>query len=64
MLSSQVMTFGERYPMEHFIGIINNLSRKELVDELQAVLKTKPTLVAHGNTRSIPTYDRVAQRFH
>ena len=59
----QVLTYGKRVPPEELVAQIAAVTAADLKAVASTMLKTPPTVVAYGDTTSVPRYDLIAKQF-
>ncbi|KAL1510788.1 hypothetical protein AB1Y20_007074 [Prymnesium parvum] len=62
-IGRQVVTYGERVPAEKLVAQIDAVKASELTSLAAKMLKSPPSIVAYGDTTSVPRYDVIAKQF-
>jgi len=62
-IGRQVLTYGKRVPPEELVAQIAAVTAADLKAVASTMLKTPPTVVAYGDTTSVPRYDLIAKQF-
>ncbi|MCD9560280.1 hypothetical protein HAX54_018802 [Datura stramonium] len=62
-IGRQLLTYGERKPVEHFLKIIDAISANDIASVAQKLISSPLTMASYGDVLSLPTYDVVSSRF-
>lgn len=62
-MGRQMLTFGKVTSAKELAAQIDAVTAEDLQRVAQAMLKTKPSLSAHGDLTNLPRYDEIAARF-
>jgi processing peptidase subunit alpha len=62
-IGKQVLTYGERKPVQHFVSQIESLTLDDITKLAAKMLKTPPTVAAWGDVVHVPRLDQIASRF-
>ncbi|KAK9676087.1 hypothetical protein RND81_11G052800 [Saponaria officinalis] len=63
-IGRQILTYGERKPVEYFLKTIDEITVKDITSVAQKLLSSPPTMASHGDVLYVPSYDSVARLFH
>ncbi|KMT03240.1 hypothetical protein BVRB_8g197860 [Beta vulgaris subsp. vulgaris] len=63
-IGRQILTYGERKPVEHFLKSIDEISTKDISSMAQKLLSSPLTMASHGDVLYVPNYDSVSGIFH
>ncbi|XP_016540381.2 mitochondrial-processing peptidase subunit alpha [Capsicum annuum] len=63
-IGRQLLTYGERKPVEHFLKAIDAVSAKDIASIVQKLISSPLTMASYGDVLSLPSYDAVSSRFH
>ncbi|KAK4741472.1 hypothetical protein SAY87_025060 [Trapa incisa] len=62
--ASQILTYGERKPVEHFLKAIDEVTPKDITSMVQKLLSSPLTMASYGDVSYVPSYDSVSSKFH
>ncbi|KAF5743019.1 mitochondrial-processing peptidase subunit alpha [Tripterygium wilfordii] len=62
-IGRQVLTYGTRKPIEHFLKAVDEVSLKDITSISQKLLSSPLTMASYGDVINIPTYDSVSSKF-
>ncbi|TMW90324.1 hypothetical protein EJD97_015895 [Solanum chilense] len=62
-IGRQLLTYGERKPVEHFLKAIDAVSAKDIASVVQKLISSPLTMASYGDVLSLPSYDAVSSRF-
>ncbi|KAK4344300.1 hypothetical protein RND71_037394 [Anisodus tanguticus] len=62
-IGRQLLTYGERKPVEHFLKAIDAVSAKDIASVVQKLISSPLTMASYGDVISLPSYDAVSSRF-
>ncbi|KAE8710421.1 putative mitochondrial-processing peptidase subunit alpha-1 [Hibiscus syriacus] len=62
-IGKQVLTYGERKPVEYFLKVIDKITLKDISSVAQKLLSSPLTMASYGNVISVPSYDSVSRKF-
>ncbi|KNA11162.1 hypothetical protein SOVF_137740 [Spinacia oleracea] len=62
-IGRQVLTYGERKPVEHFLKTIDEITEKDITSIAQKLLSSPLTMASHGDVLYVPSYDAVSGIF-
>ncbi|KAI3782818.1 hypothetical protein L2E82_12875 [Cichorium intybus] len=63
-IGRQILTYGERKPVEFFLKAVDEVSAKDIAFIAQKLLSSPLTMASHGDVINVPTYDSVSSKFH
>ncbi|CAN6707227.1 unnamed protein product [Malus baccata var. baccata] len=63
-IGRQVLTYGERKPVEHFLKTVEGVTLKDITTIAQKIISSPLTLATYGNVVHVPGYDSISSRFH
>ncbi|KAK8545227.1 hypothetical protein V6N12_026065 [Hibiscus sabdariffa] len=59
-IGKQVLTYGERKPVEHFLKAVDEITLKDISSVAQKLLSSPLTMASYGNVINVPSYDSVS----
>ncbi|GLU09974.1 hypothetical protein SLE2022_268080 [Rubroshorea leprosula] len=62
-IGRQVLTYGERKPVEHFFKAVEEVTLKDISTIAQKLLSSPLTMASYGNVINVPSYDSVSSKF-
>ncbi|OMO91551.1 hypothetical protein COLO4_18276 [Corchorus olitorius] len=62
-IGKQVLTYGERKPVEHFLKSIDEITLKDVSDLAKKLLSSPLTMASYGNVNNVPSYHTVSTKF-
>nr|GLL20627.1 mitochondrial-processing peptidase subunit alpha-like [Ipomoea trifida] len=62
-IGRQILTYGERKPVEHFLKAIEEVSAKDIASIAQKLISSPLTMASYGDVLYLPSYDTVSSRF-
>ncbi|KAK2989587.1 hypothetical protein RJ640_027361, partial [Escallonia rubra] len=62
-IGRQVLTYGERKPVEHFLKAVEEVTAKDIASIAQKLLSSPLTMASHGDVLYLPSYDTVSSKF-
>ncbi|KAJ0779585.1 putative quinol--cytochrome-c reductase, Mitochondrial processing peptidase [Helianthus annuus] len=62
-IGRQILTYGERRPVEYFLKAIDEVSGKDIASIVKKLLSSPLTMASHGDVINVPTYDSVSKVF-
>ncbi|KAG6497656.1 hypothetical protein ZIOFF_045560 [Zingiber officinale] len=63
-IGRQILTYGERKPVEHFLKAIDQLTLKDIVYLAETIISSPLTLASWGDVIHVPSYESVSRKFH
>ncbi|XP_022749882.1 mitochondrial-processing peptidase subunit alpha-like isoform X1 [Durio zibethinus] len=61
-IGKQILTYGERKPVEHFLKAVDEITLKDISSVAQKLLSSPLTMASYGNVINVPTYDSVSSK--
>ncbi|KAK9208671.1 hypothetical protein WN944_001031 [Citrus x changshan-huyou] len=62
-IGRQVLTYGERKPVEHFLKTLEGVTAKDIAYVAQKLLSSPLTMASYGDVINVPSYDAVSSKF-
>ncbi|KAL1210952.1 putative mitochondrial-processing peptidase subunit alpha-1 [Cardamine amara subsp. amara] len=62
-IGRQILTYGERKPVEQFLKTVDQLTLKDIIDFTSKVISTPLTMGAFGDVLTVPSYDTISSKF-
>ncbi|XP_065849378.1 mitochondrial-processing peptidase subunit alpha-like [Euphorbia lathyris] len=62
-IGRQILTYGERKPLENFLKIIDSITLQDITKMAQKLLSSPLTMASYGDVINVPTYDSVSSKF-
>ncbi|GMP59597.1 hypothetical protein CsSME_00022821 [Camellia sinensis var. sinensis] len=62
-IGRQILTYGERKPVEHFLRAVDEVSLKDIASIAQKLISTPLTMASYGDVIHVPSYDSVSSKF-
>ncbi|XP_030457500.1 mitochondrial-processing peptidase subunit alpha [Syzygium oleosum] len=63
-IGRQILTFGERKPVEHFLKDVEKITLDDITSVARRVLSSPLTMASYGDVIHVPSYESVSRRFH
>ncbi|KAJ6803069.1 mitochondrial-processing peptidase subunit alpha-like [Iris pallida] len=63
-IGRQVLTYGERKPVEHFMKTVDEVTLKDITAISEKIISSPLTLASLGDVSNVPSYDSVSRKFH
>ncbi|KAI7987432.1 Mitochondrial-processing peptidase subunit alpha [Camellia lanceoleosa] len=63
-IGRQVLTYGERIPVEHFLKVVDEVSAKDIASVARKLISSPLTMASYGDVIYVPSYDTVSSKFH
>ncbi|KAL6974493.1 mitochondrial processing peptidase [Sarracenia purpurea var. burkii] len=63
-IGRQILTYGERKPVEQFLKAVDEISPKDIASIAQKLISTPLTMASYGDVIYVPSYDTVSSKFH
>ncbi|KAK4758876.1 hypothetical protein SAY87_020177 [Trapa incisa] len=60
----QILTYGGRKPVEHFLKVIDEVTPKDITSMAQNLLSSPLSMASYGDVIYVPSYDSVSSKFH
>ncbi|KAF7148060.1 hypothetical protein RHSIM_Rhsim03G0235900 [Rhododendron simsii] len=62
-IAKQILTLGNRKPVEHFLKIVDEVSLKDIASIAKKLISSPLTMASHGDIVHVPSYDAVSSKF-
>jgi processing peptidase subunit alpha len=62
-IGRQILTYGERKPVDQFLKTVDQLTLKDIADFTSKVITKPLTMATFGDVLNVPSYDSVSKRF-
>uniref|UniRef100_A0A0A0LEX1 Complex III subunit II n=1 Tax=Cucumis sativus TaxID=3659 RepID=A0A0A0LEX1_CUCSA len=62
-IARQVLTYGERKPVEHFLKAVDEVTLDSVASIAQKLLSSPLTMASYGDVIHVPSYDSVSSKF-
>lgn len=62
-IGRQILTYGDRKPVDHFLKAIEEVSAKDIASIAQKLISSPLTMASYGDVLDLPSYDNVSSRF-
>ncbi|CAG7896593.1 unnamed protein product, partial [Brassica rapa] len=62
-IGRQILTYGERKPVEQFLKAVDELTLKDITDFTSKIISKPLTMGSFGDVLSVPSYDTVRSKF-
>ncbi|CAI8619716.1 unnamed protein product [Vicia faba] len=62
-IGRQVLTYGERKPVEEFLKAVDEVTLKDIASISQKLISSPLTMASYGDVLYVPNYDSVSRRF-
>ncbi|XP_042000195.1 mitochondrial-processing peptidase subunit alpha-like [Salvia splendens] len=62
-IGKQILTYGERKPVEHFLKAVDEVTAKDIATIAQRLFESPLTLACYGDVHHLPSYDLIKRRF-
>ncbi|KAF7843418.1 mitochondrial-processing peptidase subunit alpha-like [Senna tora] len=63
-IGRQVLTFGERKPVEKFLKAVDEVTLDDITRISQKIISSPLTMASYGDVLNVPTYESVNRKFH
>ncbi|XP_058067471.1 mitochondrial-processing peptidase subunit alpha-like [Magnolia sinica] len=63
-IGRQILTYGERKPVEHFLKAVDEVTLKDISSITQKILSSPLTMASWGDVLKVPSYESVSSKFH
>uniref|UniRef100_A0A5B6YHQ8 Uncharacterized protein n=1 Tax=Davidia involucrata TaxID=16924 RepID=A0A5B6YHQ8_DAVIN len=63
-IGRQILTYGERKPVEHFLKAVDEVTLKDIASISQKLISSPLTMASYGDVIYVPSYDSVSSKFH
>lgn len=62
-IGRQVLTYGERKPVDHFLKAVDDITVKDITSIAQKLISSPLTMASYGDVINVPSYDYVCNMF-
>ncbi|KAJ4708567.1 mitochondrial-processing peptidase subunit alpha-like [Melia azedarach] len=62
-IGRQVLTYGERKPLEQFLKSVEEVTVKDIASIAQKLISSPLTMASYGDVINVPSYDAVSSKF-
>ncbi|KAJ8766713.1 hypothetical protein K2173_005324 [Erythroxylum novogranatense] len=62
-MGRQILTYGERKPVEHFLKTVDELKSEDITSIAQRLISNPLTMATYGDVINVPTYDSISRKF-
>ncbi|XP_010545654.1 PREDICTED: probable mitochondrial-processing peptidase subunit alpha-1, mitochondrial [Tarenaya hassleriana] len=62
-IGRQILTYGERKPVDQFLKTVDQLTLKDIADFTSKIIAKPLTMASFGDVMGVPTYDTVSSKF-
>ncbi|KAM7476019.1 hypothetical protein LguiB_023262 [Lonicera macranthoides] len=63
-IGRQILTYGERKPLEHFLKAVDQITSKDVTALAQKLISTPLTMASYGDVINVPNYETINSKFH
>ncbi|KAK9282165.1 hypothetical protein L1049_005077 [Liquidambar formosana] len=63
-IGRQILTYGERKPVEHFLKAVDEITLRDITTIAQKIISSPLTMASYGDVIHVPSYDSVNSKFH
>lgn len=63
-IGRQILTYGERKPLEHFLKALDEITLKDITSLAQKIISSPLTMASYGDVVNVPSYEYVNSKFH
>ncbi|XP_064979950.1 mitochondrial-processing peptidase subunit alpha-like [Musa acuminata AAA Group] len=63
-IGRQILTYGERKPIEHFLKAIDKVTLKDITTITEKIISSPLTMASWGDVIHVPSYESVSGKFH
>lgn len=63
-IGRQILTYGERKPLEHFLKAVDEITPKDITSIMQKIISSPLTMASYGDVIHVPTYETINSKFH
>ncbi|KAJ9692218.1 hypothetical protein PVL29_011336 [Vitis rotundifolia] len=63
-IGRQILTYGERKPLEHFLKAVDEITLKDITTIGQRIISSPLTMASYGDVIHVPSYESVNRKFH
>ncbi|XP_028794813.1 mitochondrial-processing peptidase subunit alpha [Neltuma alba] len=63
-IGRQVLTYGERKPVEQFLKAVDEITLNDITKIAQKIISSPLTMASYGDVLNVPSYECVNRKFH
>ncbi|KAG4978908.1 hypothetical protein JHK86_038382 [Glycine max] len=63
-IGRQVLTYGERKPLEQFLNAVDGITLNDITKISQKIISSPLTMASYGDVFNVPCYESVSRKFH
>ncbi|KAG6727778.1 hypothetical protein I3842_02G141700 [Carya illinoinensis] len=63
-IGRQILTYGKRLPVEHFLKAVDEITLKDITIISQKIISSPLTMASYGDVLNVPSYESVSSKFH
>lgn len=63
-IGRQILTYGERKPVEQFLKAIDGITMNDITNIAQKIISSPLTMASYGDVINVPNYESVSRKFH
>ncbi|KAF3450674.1 hypothetical protein FNV43_RR06763 [Rhamnella rubrinervis] len=60
-IGRQVLTYGERKPVEHFLNTVDKITLEDIISVAEKIVSSPLTMASYGDVRNVPSYESVSR---
>ncbi|KAG6733571.1 hypothetical protein I3842_01G231100 [Carya illinoinensis] len=62
-IGRQILTYGKRLPVEHFLKAVDEITLKDITTISQKIISSPLTMASYGDVLNVPSYESVSSKF-
>ncbi|KAB1218485.1 Mitochondrial-processing peptidase subunit alpha [Morella rubra] len=62
-IGRQILTYGKRLPVEHFLKAVDEITLKDITSISQKIISSPLTMASYGDVLNVPNYESVSSKF-
>ncbi|XP_044479450.1 mitochondrial-processing peptidase subunit alpha-like [Mangifera indica] len=62
-IGRQILTYGERKPVDHFLEAVDAVTLNDITNIGQKIISSPLTMASYGNVINVPSYESVSSKF-
>ncbi|KAL2578633.1 hypothetical protein AAZV13_15G019700 [Glycine max] len=63
-IGRQILTYGERKPLEQFFKAVDGITLNDITKISQKIISSPLTMASYGDVFNVPSYESVSRKFH
>ncbi|BAT97379.1 hypothetical protein VIGAN_09080900 [Vigna angularis var. angularis] len=63
-IGRQILTYGERKPLEQFLKEVDAITLNDISKFSQKIITSPLTMASYGDVMNVPSYESVSSKFH